>query len=253
MDSTVEQTIRDAVSKLVKSGYMFTAFDITKLVRVDLGKGTPVSHKDVNGVVQEMFNNASMDTYVRDIVSVGASVSPWLYYHPYSDVADYDPQWITNDPKQDDMKADVTATTSSSGGFTPPTLDIDDDDEEDDDAVTYGVPAIPAPANIPVSSVTTRLGKNEHRLTKEGRLQIPIHMARKAGFTPHQTVMVVEEGSKLTLASAPIAATNTTFVQVEKDGRIRLSSRMLKALAANPKSEVFKVERDNGGIVIETV
>jgi len=45
---------------------------------------------------------------------------------------------------------------------------------------------------------------------------------------------------------------NTSIVKVNKDGRIRLSHKILKALSSSPKSETFKVERDNDEIVVQT-
>jgi len=267
MDTTIEQAIRDAVEKFVNDGFMFTAFDVTRTVRKDLGKGTFVSHSDVNSIVQSMYGNGEMNSHVRDLINVGANVEPWLYYHPYSDVANYDPHWIDNDPDQDSMKADVSSTSTpatpatSSGGYVPPTLDLDDDDEDDVDtgcgSATAGVTGahVASPASSPVASaVKVKLGKNEHRLTKEGRLQIPINMARTAGFAPADNVTVVDNGGKLTITKGPLTAVNSVSVNsVNKDGRIRIPMTILGKISTNPKGEIFKVERDNSEIVIEVV
>jgi len=260
--SSAQQEIQDTVQKFVSDGFMFTAFDITRTVRKAVGKSTFVSHSDVNNAVQSMHNSGDLDQYVRNLINVGANVEPWLYYHPYSDVANYDPHWGDNNLDQDGMKADTaSAPASASGGYAPASLDLDDEDEddedEDDDADTS--------ASTPVASVTAafgtptnpiqgkKLGKNEHRVTKAGRLQIPINMARTAGFAPYQSVSIINGGDTLTVQGLPIPASNTVIVQVNRDGRIRLSQKILKAISSTPKSDIYKVERDNNEIVIQTV
>lgn len=247
MDNTTEQTIRATVAKFVNDGFMFTAFDVTRRVRKDIGKSTFVSHSDTNRIVQGMHANGSMNSYVKDLVQVNANVEPWLYYHPYSDVSNYDPHWIENDPNQDNMKADLSAApTTTAATYTPPTLDLD---EEDEDSVPV---ASTSDTTTPVSSVC--LGKNQHKLTKEGRLQIPIDMARTAGFRPYQTVSVVKDGNKLTVTGGAFSAVNVQQrIVVNKDGRIRVCQSILTNISNNPKSETWQVERDNRDIVIETV
>ena len=266
MNGTIETAIRDTVTKYVNDGFMFTAFDVTRAVRLALGKGTYVSHSEVNGIVQTMFNNSEMGSHVRDLVSVGTGTQPWLYYNPACDLSDYDPHWISNDPKQANMKADVTGTVNSTG-YTPPALDDEDDEDEDDYkndvAVPSGCGSVAAHMtgtyshpSIPVSSVTTskkRLGKNEHVATKDGRLNIPIHMVSAAGLAPLMPVTIVCCGTGLTIISGSTPAFNTVVSSVNKDGRIRVGYKSLRQISSQPLMEIYKVERSNSEIIIEKV
>lgn len=250
MSNSIEKTIRDVVDKFVSDGFMFTAFDVTRTVREEVGKSTSVSHNDVKTIIQNAFNNGELGQYVRDLINVGTKVEPFVYYHPYSDISNYDPKWILNDPNQDNMKADLSAspavpvTPYSSGGYQPPILDLDDDDDD-----TVSVPASTS-GSPPVS---IKLGKNQHRLTSEGRLQIPINIVREAGLKVNQYASIINNNGSLTIVGQAIPSVNSEVVKVNKDGRIRICRSILKSLANNPQNEVFKVERNNGEIIIETV
>ena len=254
MSTSVDQTTRDTVSKFVADGFMFTSFDVTVAVRRALGKGMFVSHHDVKNVVEGMYNDGDMQQHVRNVINVGANVEPWLYYHPTCDVTDYDPHWINNNPNQTNMKADVSSVPASTG-YTPPSLDLDD--EEDADEAEADVDTTPscstsaATTQTPVSSV--RLGKNEHRLTVEGRLHIPINITRQAGLYPYQQVSLIRSKDKITIHPYAIPSSHQKIVKVNKDGRIRIGYWDLKYIAVAPKSTTFKVELDNSDIVIQTV
>ncbi|MFA7218938.1 MAG: hypothetical protein WC119_00235 [Synergistaceae bacterium] len=260
MSNSIDQVIRDVIDKFVSDGFMFTAFDVTRTVREEVGKSTSVSHNDVKVIIQNAFNNGELGQYVRDLINVGTKVEPFVYYHPYSDIVNYDPKWILNDPKQDNMKADLSkvpstpvnpVTPSTSGGYQPPILDLDEDD-------TTPVSAAPSSTagSLAISNAIqpkNNLGKNQHRLTREGRLQIPINIVREAGFQVNQNTSVINDNGKLTIMGQAIPAVNSEIVRVNKDGRIRICHSILKSITSNPKNEVFKVERNNGEIIIETV
>jgi bifunctional DNA-binding transcriptional regulator/antitoxin component of YhaV-PrlF toxin-antitoxin module len=263
--SLIQQAIQDVTDEFVSKGFMFTAFDVTCTVRSKVGKSMFVSHSDVKTAVQNQYNNGDFDQYVRDLVSVGANIEPWLYYHPHSYISNYDPNWIDNNPNQNGMKADISNTSAS--GYAPPSLDLDDDEEYETDLdadenvsdPSFSIPAssvttvLGIPTNPFQTKVTTKLGKNEHRVTKNGRLQVPINMVRTAGLKPYQLVCVVNECSKLTIQQPSIPDTNTFSLRVNGDGRIRLSSKILTSITATPKSEIYKIESDNSEIVIHTI
>ena len=157
MSSNTQKAVKDKIEAFVQKGFMFTSFDVTRAVRVDLGSHIKVFHSGVKSMVNDMHDNGEMGTHVKEIISVGTSVAPWLYYNPSSDVNDYNPHWLDTDPNQDNMKA------SASVGYTPPTLDLDDEDDTPVSSVTAILPKANTATVIP----TVRLSKNEHKTTKE--------------------------------------------------------------------------------------
>jgi len=242
MDTNTEKLVRDTVTQFVTDGYMFTAYDVTRTLRK---AGTSLHHKEVNTLIQGMFKNSEMGSYVRDAVDVNASVMPFVYYHPYGDVSKYDQDWTNSNPTQTGMKVDTaTAPTNptSSGGYTPPSLD------GTSAPVTVASSGTGAQVSSPFAPTTkVKLAKGERLTTKNGRLQIPIHMARNQGYIPHQEVYVVVGTAGLVLSSLSGHGASIEYpVTVNKDGRIRICRKILKNISTGNK---FLVSR-NSQIVI---
>ncbi len=81
LDQGTRQLIADIVKSQTDAGAMFTAFDITNMVRQ---RGKQVRHGEVRDVVHELFQNGSMGaSYERSVVDVGAPSKPFVY-HPFS-------------------------------------------------------------------------------------------------------------------------------------------------------------------------
>ncbi len=82
MDQGTRQLIADIVKCQTDSGAMFTAFDITSLVRQ---RGKQVRHGEVRDVVHDLYQNGSMGaSYERSVVDIGAPSKPFVY-HRFSD------------------------------------------------------------------------------------------------------------------------------------------------------------------------
>ena len=260
MINSVETMVKQTIEKFVTDGFMFTGFDVTRTVRILVGKATYVAHSDVNSIVQEFYSDNEMDQYVRDLIDINGN-NAYLYSHSSSNISNYQSDWIKDNPTQNGMKVDITTKVAPVGtpvgtGYAPPTLD----DDDDDDALT--VDAVDATSTLLVGdSYKIGLPKDivgndyeaddetdamddKHQLTKEGRLQIPISMVRTIGLKPSQSFTVIKEYSKLTLYPDTLPAKNTYILKVNKDGRVRLSNKILKSLSMTPKKETFTFEVD---------
>ena len=102
----VEDSIRNVLEDCVKNSFMFTAFDITTLVRKDLGSNEYVKHSEVNLFVKNMYYNGEIKDYARTIVDLtinGINMSPFVYYSKSSDASKYDHSWITTNNLQNSV------------------------------------------------------------------------------------------------------------------------------------------------------
>jgi hypothetical protein len=226
-DARTESLVRSTVDGFVSKGYMFTAFDVTRFLRKS---GEQVAHHDVNGVVKSMFANSEMgsgsDQYQRDTKDVGAKVPHFIYYHPYSDVDNYDQDWINSNPTQNGMKNDPVASLPS---FSTP--------------ATPATPVTPVPvtSTMTITGMTVKnLPANVRAVTKEGRLEIPLTVMLKTGFASNDEAYVRKLNDKLVIENSKSVGYGIGLpVAVNKDGRIRLSRGALNGISSG---NLFKVE-----------
>ncbi len=226
MDKQIETTVEDVVSQMVCDGFMFTAFDVTRKVRETLGKGTFVSHSDVNCLVQEKLANGDLDPYVRDIVTIGVNgvdSSPWIYHSPNSLANIYDPLWMKDNPTQIGMKA---VSPVPSHVYIPSVFDVGGSS-----AVSDGVDTV--------------------KVTSEKRLNIPLKIVEDCGFMPNEFVSVFVDNNELRV-SHDVFVTDSHVIKVNADGRIRISNSMLSEIASSNVTE-FKVRSENNEIFVQAV
>lgn len=221
-DTNTEQKIKDVVNTFVQKGYMFTAYDVTKFLRKG---GERIRHHDVQEIVASMYANTEMGQYIRETKDVGAPVAPFVYYHPYSDLNNYDQNWVDTNPNQDGMKND-----DGHGNVQP---------QNSQNAQSAQAPAnapIPAPANILVPP-------DGHAITKEGRLNIPADMVLEIA-DPHTALYVVKGNDKIVLKSLPVAHEDIIGdVLVNLDGRVRICKSVLCKIS---QGNLFRVNWGNG-------
>ena len=164
MNNKVEEATKDSVLEMTREDNMFTAFDVTKIVRKTLGRSEKVFHNDVNGIVQGMFNGGQIfqkdnTPYTRSLIDIGSTAQPWLY-HPVSfDPTSYDKNWTSNMDQTKSKKAQDTSVT----------LDFDEEEEEDeedenddsfDDPFMYGCTTKEGRLNIP-QSLLSKIPSNQ--------------------------------------------------------------------------------------------
>ena len=230
-DTATKQLVETTVNGFIGKGFMFTAFDITKFLRA---AGQKVSHRHVNDGVKEMFRDNEMGQYVRDTKDVGAPVAPFVYYHPYSDIANYDSGWLENNPSQDGMKNDASADGSQSA------------DPANQTATTAQVAPV-----AQVSPSLPSLPKGQFAPNKEGRLTISSLLTKQLGLVPKQTVWVEQKGYELVIRQKQTGS-SVWPISVNSDGRIRVCSTILSKIA-NPVYVPYKVWALSGDIIVEKV
>lgn len=86
MDIQLEAQIENTIRTLVSEGEMFTAYDVTRILR---SQGVQVYHSQVRSVVYQMFNNDMDDNYTRTLFNLGQN-SAFVYHHAMEDPSDYD-------------------------------------------------------------------------------------------------------------------------------------------------------------------
>jgi hypothetical protein len=236
MDMQVETMVEDVVSDMLVNGFMFTAFDVTKKVRETLGKGTFVSHSDVNSLVQEKFLNGDLDPYVRDIVTIstnGVNSSPWVYHSPNSMANIYDPLWMKDNPTQIGMNVDNNVPSNV---YIPTVFDVGGSNCVSNGTLTVGV---------------SDDGVDTVKVTSERRLNIPLKIVEDCGFMPHEFVSVFVDNNTLRV-SHDVFVTDSHVIKVNTDGRIRIGNSMLSEIASSNVTE-FKVRSENNEIFVEAV
>jgi hypothetical protein len=216
-------TVQKVVDGLVSKGFMFTAWDVTKLAR----KVDPsLRHYAVNDDVQSMFRNNEMPDYEHDTKDVGAKVKPFVYYHHNGDINLYQADWVENNPTQKGMLNDAPA--SSVAGIaqpTPSTLG---------NPLTSTVTAMASAFTAPV----VKAPKGTVSPNKEGRLNISPVVTMQCGFNIKQTVWVEKENGKLVITPKMTSAAYP--ITVNSDGRLRVCRTLLKQISQT--ATYFKVK-----------
>ena len=87
LDSAEAILVRDVVAAKVSQNEMFTAFDVTKLLRQ---ANNQVRHSNIKQIVHALYNHGDMQGYDRSLVRVSnASVMPFLYHPVSADTSTY--------------------------------------------------------------------------------------------------------------------------------------------------------------------
>jgi len=90
---SVENETKNVVEELMNDSDMFTAYDVTKILR-DRNPKEKIFHSSVKKKVNALFDNDEMGLYNRELVDIGLGVAPFVYHLPSMDASDYDPEWI---------------------------------------------------------------------------------------------------------------------------------------------------------------
>jgi hypothetical protein len=225
--NTIEQKTEEIVNELVKNGFMFTGYDVTCLVRKDLGANTPVSHSEVNTKVKQLFSQNKMQSYVKDSIGCGGKY-PFLYFHPSNDIQNYELGWIQSNPTQKGIKTDITKvvnptntvspvnTVKDPNIFSPPSLDISPDDDF----------------------------KKKVKLTKESRLNIPTEFSKSINANDCYIKFLNDSSFIISLSYKGDKLIKNS------DGRLRLGRKYLKNIK-DFKSKEYIVELKNDEILVK--
>lgn len=78
--------VRRELADFMRMTRIFTAFDITKIVRK---RGVRCKHDDVKQIVHSVYMSGGMSGYNRDLVDMGRDIQPWLYCPDSRDPSEY--------------------------------------------------------------------------------------------------------------------------------------------------------------------
>lgn len=164
--------IEQLVSQLTGNGTMFTAWDITMMLR-RANPTTNIRHPEVRDIIHQMYTDNEISGYIRTTHDVGGN-QPFVH-HPYgSDVEDYDPNFLsqhtpTLSPIQTSIQAVVNPIQATS-------------------TFSKAKRSRYSPDNVPKD--------------KFGRIRIPASILRTAGFSPKDNVFVVVDPNIITVTSS---------------------------------------------------
>lgn len=265
------------VETFMNKGFMFSAFDVTKTIRANVGKNVFIPHTEVREVVSSMYEDGSMGQYVRDLAKMGSSSEAWVYYHPVSDINDYDSDWINSNPNQDGMKADKDSSNSSTS-MPPLTLDVDvggntlkvhnkDSIVNPSSPIQKAITAIKnfkSPFAKAIDSCSGQISSDPninaskykyHKLTKEGRLNIPKSILDKVIANSNKMLYIKRNQSNLCITTDPSISYDYCKYIADRTGRMRLSLSDIDPITSgNPYASQYKISCDGDkGIVIEVV
>jgi hypothetical protein len=167
MNTQIEQL----VSQLTGNATMFTAFDITMMLRRE-SPTTNIRHGEVRDIVHSIYTTNNMDGYIRSLQDVNGNNA--YVYHPYgTNAEDYDAFFLstktTHSLTHTPVVVNQMTTNSQVGNKNKPKR------------ARYSIDSVPK--------------------DKFGRLRIPASVVRAAGFSPKDKVYVVLDPNLITITS----------------------------------------------------
>ncbi|HUW47688.1 MAG TPA: hypothetical protein VMW36_02965 [Patescibacteria group bacterium] len=230
LSSEVEQVVTD----LTRNRRLFSAHDVTKLLRDKLS-GERIRHNDVKKEVHSMYDNDDLGIYTRTQVTLNDGSSPFVYHLPHHDPnTDYDSDWAVNQIQGNQPLSVDPMTGAVLNSNTP--------NPHSFHAVGRQINT-PSPSTTPYTgpfTVTPPVsvssdGFKQRKVTVEGRLQIPSKMLDVLGDVAYVRVdQVQKQGGTV---DALIISTNpfnaVTSYSLNSDNRIRISNKFLSKIGGN--------------------
>lgn len=190
----IKKYTKDVVNDLIDKGKMFTAYDVTRIVR---GAGIKCYHNQVRDIVHELYREQKMDCeYGRNAIDINGA-SPYVYHHYMDDPNTYDPNVLV--PKDD---SDVTDQLEKDSAFVNadhrgriyigPNFIRKLDVEPGDTVYVYSV----ANGEIIVSDLSpSLLGVKTYTVDKDNAIRIGLSVHRAAGLKGEIFEVSFEGGS----------------------------------------------------------
>jgi hypothetical protein len=95
----MQTQIENLVQQLTGNATMFTAFDITMMLR-RANPTTNIKHPEVRDTVHQLYSDNQMSGYVRDLVPMSNGQEAFVYHSYGTDAEDYDPNFFVNTTPQ---------------------------------------------------------------------------------------------------------------------------------------------------------
>jgi len=219
-DQATAKQILDTIHELMDEGKMFTAFDVTKLVR---NGGHQVRHHEVRTEVHRLFDNDVMDSQYDRVQhtfnSNGSPVTAFVFMRDSDDVLDYDP----------DLFGNQQLAPPQPGMLKTPSQGI--------------LPANPTVAQPPTAPQTDPTDAR-------GRLCVSNSLTRKLGWSPGDYVVIARlpkmGGISMKLQRMSCSKAIGTTYQIDKDGNVRIGQAAMKSFGfVTSKGVSFVIDRAN--------
>jgi hypothetical protein len=272
--TSLANEVEKVVVEMTRNRRIFTAHDITKLLRHRLD-GENIRHNDVKKEVHSLYDNDDMGIYMRTQVNMGTRVAPFVYHLSHQDPnQDYSKDWVQT---MIDLANNVSINPIDGSTIS------NDDDDDDTISLTPPVPtsvtgsikgvkplkrvgSAPQPvtsmptmgviANLKVTNALRDVASSKNdgfytrTVTSEGRLTVPINMI-KGSFLNEVYVTVGSALKSGKTVDALVLSTDKTNAiktyNINADGRLRISSKFLNKIGS---SSTYSVKEANGSVVI---
>jgi hypothetical protein len=222
-DTQARNAIMDVVGELTNQGKLFSAFDVTKMLRA---KGINEPHRSVKQEVHSMYRNLGMPTnYERELVHLANNDTAWVYYPEGADPQTYDPNALpgknmtSTDPVATDLLVQRLGRMNRMGCPTP------------------------TDAGPPYIDMTDR----------RGRLLVRKALVQSIGLKPYDKAVVYVSPTQVAIEAAShtvnFAVGKMKIYKVDRDNAVRISAKTLKTLGL--VGTAFKVEKENNRLIIE--
>ena len=218
----IETIIRNIISQKVQNGEMFTAYDITLLVRAT---GELAKHSQVKNIVHDLMRNDNVGiTYASSLRTFALAAFPAVVYFPLgADVSNYDPNAVKK------ALAQVPNTTST---LTQP--------------VVTTTTTVSGSNNVPTTVGAAVNGNFTNKTVKVGsgnRVRVPAESIRKLGLKSGDKAYVSADGDNITISAAqPVGKTAKAYTVDEYDN--------LLFRVQNPAANAYNVGVQGSKVVL---
>ena len=180
--------IEQLVSQLTGNATMFTAFDITMMLR-RANPQTNIRHPEVRDFVHQLFTDNKMTDYIRTPQRMDNGQEAYVHHLYGTDAEDYDPNFLAHSTPQSLSTPSLSvvptqAVANQTIQVTPTT--------PTNSAIGNSLPNKPKRARYAIDSVPK---------DKFGRIRVPASVLRAAGFAPKDTVRVVLDPNIITVTA----------------------------------------------------
>jgi hypothetical protein len=237
---SINREVENVVSELTRNSRLFTAYDVTRILRHRFD-GEKIFHKEIKRAVHAVYDGDQMGIYSRSQIRVGAG-QPFVYHLNQNDPStDYNDAWVN---------AFLQLQASLSNPIDPIT----------GQPVTPSVtPSAPVTVNsTKVASRTQALsnGGKTVKVTKEGRLNIPVDMLEGFSDTAYLSLTIARQG-KFNVDAISITATKPMVALkaygINSDGRLRVSKKFLDLISKDSSFTIKDLSQQLGHSVIVIV
>ena len=257
---SIHDEVEKVVVEMTKNRRLFTAHDVTKVVRHNVD-GEKVFHNDVKREVHALYEDDEMGIYTRTQINLGGNVSPFVYHLTHQDPdTDYNKDWV-NTTLQLSKNLSVNPITGGAKGSSlnlkpvkvGSAIVVKPVTVANDGTHQISTRALQAAANAAYSFDSGYVTKT---VTKEGRLTVPKKMlkyifAKDLFFEKGKVNLNGKNVDALVVAGPRHSVVSGTSplktYRKNKDGRLRISDKFLAKLNSNGN---YKIKQFGSQVVI---